>query len=154
MAEKTILDLQSASTKQCYARAARLYEDFRRNEPHSESTVLAFLSEQATTKAAATLWTIFSLVKKYLLLERNVDLGTSGRITDFLKTLSRHHKKKKAIAFNRDELFRYFRGAPSTGRKLVVKLIALTGYYGGLRSSELVALCWEDINFAQEGILV
>lgn len=94
MAEKTILDLQSKSTKQSYARAIKLYEDYRNNEPHSESTVLAFLSSQSTSKAATTLWSMFSLIKKYLLLERNFDLGTSGRITDFLKTLSRHHKKK------------------------------------------------------------
>lgn len=30
----------------------------------------------------------------------------------------------------------------------------MTGFYCGLRSCELVALYWEDLNFAQEGILV
>jgi integrase len=89
-----------------------------------------------------------------LLLEQNIDLGTSTCINDLLKTLSRHHIKKKAVAFSREELFQYFWEAPNTGRKLVAKLIAITGFYAGLRSCELVALCWEDINFSQEGILV
>jgi integrase len=30
----------------------------------------------------------------------------------------------------------------------------MTGFYGGLRSCEIVALCWEDLHFAGEGILV
>jgi hypothetical protein len=154
MAEKTVLDLQSESTKRSYVRATKTYDNFRGERPHSEATVLAFLSKEAVTKAATTLWITYSLVKKYLLLECDCDLSASGRISDFLKTLSRHHKKKKALAFNRDNLFRFFREAPSAGQDLLVKLIAITGFYGGLCSCELVALCWEDLNFAQEGILV
>jgi hypothetical protein len=41
------------------------------------------------------------------LLERDCDLGNAPRIADFLKTLSRFHKKKKACAFSRDEIFRF-----------------------------------------------
>lgn len=154
MAEKRLLDLQSESTKRGYQRAIKAYEDYRNGRPHAESLVLAFINDQSNTKAPTTLWTMYSLVKKYLLLECNFDLGAAAAISDFLKTLNRHHKKKKASAFDRDQLFDFFRNAPSTGRDLVVKLVAITGYYGGLRSCELVALCWEDINFAQEGILV
>lgn len=154
MAERTLLDLQSESTKRGYQRAVKTYEDFRDGRAHSESLVLTFLNEQSNTKAPTTLWTMYSLVKKYLLLECNFDLGAAAPISDFLKTLNRHHKKKRAAAFDREQLFDFFRNAPSTGRDLVVKLVAITGYYGGLRSCELVALCWEDINFAQEGILV
>jgi integrase len=36
----------------------------------------------------------------------------------------------------------------------VHKLVTLTGFYGGLRTCELTALTWEDIVFAEEGVLV
>jgi hypothetical protein len=40
----------------------------------------------------------------------------------------------------RDELFRFLREAPSVGKDLVTKLVALAGFYNGLRAYELVAL--------------
>ena len=154
MAERSILALQSESTKRSYSRAVKAYEDFRGDQSHSESIVLAFLSKESESKAATTLWTYFSLVKKYLLLECNFDLGSATKIVDFLKTLSRLHVKKKATAFTLDDLNKFFRGSPSIGRDLVIKLIAMTGFYGGLRSSEIVVLCWTDVCFAEEGVLI
>jgi integrase len=154
MADKIVLNLQAESTKRSYAKFSSAYEAFRAGRPHSEAIVLAFLTEESSSKAASTLWTMFSLVKKFLLLECTFDLGAAPRISEFLKTLSRYHKKKKAPAFSRDQLFQYLRGAPSMGRELVEKLVVLTGFYGGLRSSGLVALTWADIVFTAEGILV
>jgi integrase len=46
------------------------------------------------------------------------------------------------------------RDAPSFGVDLVDKLIVLCGFYGGLRSCELANLKWEDISFAEEGVLM
>jgi integrase len=34
------------------------------------------------------------------------------------------------------------------------KLVLLTGFYGGMRCCEIVALTWEDIVFSEEGVLV
>jgi len=154
MADKMILDLQAESTKRAYAKYSATYETFRSGRPHSETIFLAFLTEESKSKAASTLWTIYSLVKKYLLHECTFDIGSAPRISEFLKTLSRYHKKKKAPAFSRDDLFRFLRETPSTGRELVEKLVVLTGFYGGLRSCELVALIWSDIVFSAEGVLV
>jgi integrase len=154
MANSITLGLQAESTKRVYSKCAADYEAYRADHPHSEAIVLAFLTEASKLKAASTLWTTYSLVKKYLLLECSFDLGAASRISDFLKTLSRYHKKKKAPAFSRDELFKFLREAPNSGRSLVDKLIVLTGFYGGLRSCELVALTWADIVLTPEGILV
>ena len=80
--------------------------------------------------------------------------GNCERITNFLRTLSRHHKKKQAAAFTRDELFRFLRDAPNDGKNLVDKLIVLCGFYGGLRSTEIVTLTWEEVAFTEDGMLV
>jgi integrase len=73
---------------------------------------------------------------------------------DFLKTLAKFHKKKKAPSFTRDQMFEYLRKAPHQGKDLIIKLALLTGFYGGMRCCEIVALTWEDVVFAQEGILL
>jgi integrase len=112
------------------------------------------LAKQSEDKAPTTLWTVFSHVKKYLFLEASYDIGHSSRIIDFLKTLSRTHKKKKAAAFSRDDIFRFLREAPSEGNDLTCKLVLLAGFYGGLRGCELVALTWADLTFTKEGILL
>jgi integrase len=81
-------------------------------------------------------------------------LGAASRITDYLKTLSRYHRKTKAPAFSREQIFEYLRTAPSDGTSLVNKLVLLCGFYGGMRSSEITARRWEDVTFAVEGILI
>ena len=154
MAERIILGHQAPSTKTAYEKIARELEIFRGDQPRSEAIVLAFLAKEAESKAPTTLWTTFSLLKKNLLLEHSFDLGGAERITDFLKTLSRTHKKKKALAFSRDEVFRFLSEAPSDGHDLTRKLVLLAGLYGGLRGCELVALTWDDITFSHDGILL
>jgi integrase len=154
MAEAIILQHQASSTKAAYDRAVKDYECHRKEAPHSEVVLLSFLTLQSSTKAASTLWTIFSLVKKYLLLECEFDVGQSPRVVEFLKTLSRFHKKKKSLALSREDIFKFLRESSSEGNGLVDKLILLAGYYGGLRGCELVALTWDDITFAQEGVLL
>ena len=153
MAEANILSLQAPSTKKAYLRYVKLYEDFRGLEQHSETILLSFLVSQSSSKAPTSLWTMYSLIKKYLSLECSLELSSS-KISDYLKTLGRQHKKKKAPAFLRDDLFRYLRTAPNTGPHLLRKLVLLAGFYAGLRSCEIVALFWENLVFTDEGILL
>lgn len=154
MAEQTILSLQSESTSYSYTRYVGMYNDFRGDDEHSEDMLLRFLVRQAESMAPTTLWTIFSLVKKYLLLERRLDLGKAARITDYLKALSRFHLKKKAPSFSREDVFDYLRRASNEGKDLLTKVVLLAGFYGGLRVSELVKLTWDDVAFASEGVLI
>lgn len=153
-AEETRIELMSESTRYAYRRYAAQYENFRGHEPHSEDLVLRFLVREAESKAATTLWTAYSLLKKYLFLECDLHLGSSARITDYLKALGRAHKKRKAPAFLREDLFRFLRTAPNEGKDLVRKLVLLAGFYGGMRACEIVALAWQDVAFAQEGVLL
>jgi integrase len=154
LAQRQILDLQAESTKISYERYKRLYEESRGDTPHSEDFLLSFIADKAKCYAATTLWTMYSLLRKYLLLECSFDVGAGERIAHFLKTLTRHHLKKQAPAFTRDELFTYLRTAPSEGKSLINKLVLVVGFFGGLRSSEITALTWEDISFSSDGILV
>jgi hypothetical protein len=106
MSENEILSLYSVSTRQAYARNLKAYNTFRGEQAHSENTLLSFLTQESKTKAPTTLWTSFSLLKKYLLLECSVDLGTASRISDYLKALSRLHKKTKAPPFTRSDILK------------------------------------------------
>ena len=72
MAEQIILDAQAASTKKAYLKCSREYEEHRGDLPHSQEVFLSFLAKQSEHKAPTTLWTVFSHVKKYLLLEASM----------------------------------------------------------------------------------
>jgi integrase len=154
MAEQIRLALQSESTTYSYRRYVAMYEAFRESTEHSEDLLLRFLVQQSSSMVATSLWTVFSHLKKYLFLECKLDLGHSARITDYLKTLAKFHKKKKAPSFTREQMFEYLRTASNQGRDLTLKLALLTGFYGGMRCCEIVALNWEDVVFAEEGVLL
>ena len=100
-----ILKMQSSSTRYAYTRYVRLYEEFRGDQAHSEKILYRFLLGLGETMAATTLWTAFSLLKKYLLLECSFDIGISARITEYLKTLARLHKKKRRLPFREMNCF-------------------------------------------------
>ena len=114
----SVLKLQAESTKYAYNRYAKIYEKFRCEQAHSEDIVYRFLVGIGEYMAATTLWTAYSHVKKYLLVECAHDIGVAMRINDYLKALTRQHKKKKAPALTREQLFRFLREAPSEGKDL------------------------------------
>ena len=154
MAEQARLDLQAESTAYSYKRYVGLYEAYRAEGQHSEDLLLRFLVKQSEGMVASSLWTVFSHIKKYLLLECSLDIGRAPRITEYLKTLSKFHKKRKAPSFTREEVFDYLRRATNVGKDLLNKVVLLAGFYGGMRCCELAALLWEDVAFAAEGVLI
>jgi hypothetical protein len=71
---------------------------------------------------------MYSLVKKYLLWKNNVDLGKATLIQFFHKTLNKTHKKKKAPAFTRDQIFTWL-ARPTTPENLWKKICTLLELY-------------------------
>lgn len=92
----------------------------------------------------STLLSIYSILKKLLLLRKNLDITKYPSILDVLKNKLRNHKKKQALTFSTDQIDKFLCEAPDD-RYLVKKLVFLLGVFGGMRRSELCALTFEDI---------
>jgi len=71
-----------------------------------------------------------------------------------MSQLSRGHMPNKATAFTRDKLFTYFATAPDVGEHLRTKALALLGFFGCVRSCELVYIKLDDVRDTQQGVWV
>jgi hypothetical protein len=74
-------------------------------------------------------------------------------VMDFLKKIDKNHTKKKSAVFSRDDIDRYIKEA-SEPEFMVTKLVALFSLFGGLRKSEVSALCVEDVTSSTDFLVV
>jgi hypothetical protein len=109
-----VLSAQAHTTQKAMDRAVQSFTSFNVSGEISEDTVLSWLVSCSTKYTPTSLWTMFSLLKKYLLWQKKVDLGKAPNIQQFLKTLNKTHKKKKAPAFTREQIYEYLDNIPTT----------------------------------------
>jgi hypothetical protein len=134
-------------------RAVNSFFLFNFTNPITEDTILVWLASKTPEYTPTSLWTMYSLVKKYLLWKNNVDLGKATLIQSFLKTLNKTHKKKKAPAFTRDQIFTWL-ARLTTPENLWKKICTLLELYGTLRTSEALHVEWKEVQEAVDGLIV
>jgi hypothetical protein len=137
-----IKDNYSVKTIKAIDRVAEHFHAWRGNAPISEEGLLNYFEELSTTKAPTTLWTELSLLRRHLLLDHKVDLGNTPSVQALLKSLEKKHIKKQSKCFAREELFRYLRETPNEKENLLIKLVAVIGFYCTARTCELLPLTW------------
>jgi hypothetical protein len=72
------------------------------------------------------------------------------RLTLLLKRYeSISSKKKKAEVFTVEQIYEFLKKDVNVGKILLVKLVAIVGYYGALRCSELVSLEFQNFTKVQ-----
>jgi integrase len=148
-----VLSNQAQTTRKAMDRAVAAFLFYNTTNPISEENILAWLNHISPNYAPTSLWTMYSLLKKYLLWEMRIDLGKAPLIQQFLKTLSKTHKKKHAPAFTREEVFAFL-DTPTTPETLWKKLAVLFAVYGALRTSETIPITWADIQEIMTGIFL
>jgi integrase len=137
---RQILRAMHPSTSAAYHKCVRAYTEYRGGREDSEEIVVQWLASLKADYKASSLWSMFSLVKKFLRVERRLDLGSAPSVRDFLKCTGANEPVRHAAAFNRDQIMTYLKDSAQTDANLVTKLVLGLGFLGGLRVSELVNL--------------
>ena len=75
-------------------------------------------------------------------------------LKNFLKAIEKDTTRKQSLILSKEELFTFFNTAPNDGKNLVRKAIAVVGYFGGLRCSELLNLDFNDVTIDSENITI
>ena len=153
--EGVVKDAMAPATLAAYNKYSKLYEEFRGECSYGESSVLSFLQSRAHDEdrpwKASTLWTVLSCMKRYLELEKNVELKPLDRIHDYLKCLGKDQESRKAPAFSKEQIFLFLRNRKSEGATLVDKLVLAVGYFGALRCAEIEKLKFSNIEEREDG---
>ncbi|XP_031338472.1 uncharacterized protein LOC116177141 [Photinus pyralis] len=119
----------------------------------NEVVLLAHFQELSEVFQPTSLWTKFSMIKKTLLLNKNVNIGNYAKLTQFLKNVSKGHVSKKSSVLTREDILKFLRQAPNH-EYLLVKVALIFGIYGGCRRQELCDMLISDVEDRGEVIVV
>jgi integrase len=158
LASETIESLQPPKSKYRYEREYNQFLEWCKNEcimkgPYTENMLLAYLGELSKKFAATTLWTVYSMLKKTILIKNSQDISSMMKVIAFLKRQSADHMTKKASIFSREQIQKFMKDARDEDY-LHVKVAVLLGLYGACRKSELLALTIDDITKSGEHLMV
>lgn len=77
-----------------------------------ENVLLAYFQEQSTFKTPATLWSLYSVLKSMINLQRNVNIGNYNELLAFLKNKSKGYTSAKPKIFTDEEITKFIEEAP------------------------------------------
>jgi hypothetical protein len=147
----------SAGSRSVYERRIKQFVDFAsEHEGKPTATVLLeFVNELASVYCASTLWSILSMVKRYLELQLNFSVELQApNVGMFLKNREKREEKKRSSTFSMENLNIFVRTAPENGKVLVQKVTLIVGVYGLLRKAELLSLQWDNVTIGNDAVRI
>lgn len=120
----------------------------QQNLTESMESVLKFFDDLAPNYAPSSLWQGYSCLNKYYVTYKGwKSFNDAPFLKNYLKKFEKESAaKKKSMIFSKEQIFDFLNNAPGDDRRVLVRQAATAiGYYGGLRSAELVALEFDDV---------
>jgi len=74
---------------------------------------MAYFSEASSKYKPTTLWSMYSMLKKTVIVKHNVDFKNYCRLRAFLKTNADGHQSKQSLVFTPDEIHKFIVKAPN-----------------------------------------
>lgn len=106
--------------------------------------VFQLLLLQSILFSPTSLWTKYSMLKKTLLVNQNVNIGKYHKLGEYLKQSSKGYEAKKSKVLTREEVLKFVHEAPDE-TFLMVKTALLFGVFGGCRRQELVNMMVDHV---------
>jgi len=136
-----------AKSKEIYLAAYRKFEIFLKSEKQyepnlvpTEEMLLNYFHHLKTVQKQqpTSIWSIYSRLNGVLKRKFRVSLKTFPNVTNLLKSYEVGHRVKKANVFTPQQIEDMIMDLELTSRYwLVRKVVALVGYFGGMRNIEL-----------------
>lgn len=79
----------------------------------TEDAVLAYFKELSIKLSAATLWSVYSMLKATLALRNNIMINQFSRVICFLKAKSKGYTPKKSNTFSKENIDFFLENAPN-----------------------------------------
>lgn len=84
------------------------------------------------------------MIKKMLMVKKNIDISSYHKLISFLKNNSVGHEAKKAMVLSKDDVIKFITEAPDE-MHLMTKVALIFGTYGACRREELTNMSVNDI---------
>ncbi|KAK5643353.1 hypothetical protein RI129_007198 [Pyrocoelia pectoralis] len=135
------------------------YEKFERwcnenkIEAISENVLLGYFELQRRKYKASTLWTIYSMLRSCLNINKNIDISKYNKLQAFLKRASQHYTPRKSKILEEDNINKFIQVADDK-TYLAMKVILIMGYNGACRREELTNMSVDDVEYRADSIVV
>lgn len=149
-----IIEAMAPSTRHAYEHYREKYLSFRGMRPDSRDTVNDFLVQERRICKPSTLRVILSHVRKYLLLERKMELGDMNLANLYLKSEEKRDPTKSAPCFTKEQVNQYLHMLDDSDATLATRLLIQIGSFAGLRSGELHDLLFSDIEIRDKALKI
>lgn len=103
----------------------------------NETVLLGYFGDLAKTFAPSSLWSKYSMVKKTLIVNKNINIANYYKLMEYLKQTSKGYKAKKSKILSREDVLKFIYKAPNE-TFLMKKVALIFGIFGGCRRQELV----------------
>ncbi|KAJ6645218.1 hypothetical protein Bhyg_00422 [Pseudolycoriella hygida] len=107
-----------------------------------ETVVAAYFSDLAPKYAPTTLWSNYSMLKRMLICNHNVNIKSYSQLISFLKTIADGYECKNSKVFSAAEVKRFIDEAPDD-RFLATKVVLIFGVIGACRGDEITNILHE-----------
>lgn len=118
-----------------------------------ENVMLAFFLERSKTLSPATLWSVYSMLKLAISLERNEDISKYKKLIAFIKRKNDGYEPRKSKVFTKEQITDFLVKAPNQSY-LAMKVIAIMGVAGACRTDEIYKMKVSDIELKQDIAIV
>lgn len=154
---RLVKESMARSTLRNYDTYVRLFESYRadRDSPgYCSELYQEFMMHVAEKYRGSTMAVIGSIIRKYMLVEKGVDVVPDPVVGAVVKSKRKKEKVDHAGVFTAREIMDYLLGLSDEDDFLSKKLMILFGALGGLRASELVQLRFEDVTVEEYGLVI
>jgi integrase len=151
-----ILGSMAPSTRRGYDKFVSSFKAFRGDRDEDLDCFKDWMIHLYTVDnmRASTIKTAVSFVRRYLEIEQGICVATWRGAYQLLKGMSKGQLPDKSDAFPREAVREYLAQGGFDGGELVRKLVIAIGFYGGLRSAELVPLEFKNVTVEDVGLKV
>lgn len=111
-AMNAILPKKSADRYLQAYEVVRNWQKSYRTKSLDERVIMAYFSEASAKYKPSTCWSMYSMLKKTMIVKHNVDLKNYCRLRAFLKTNSDGYQSKQSLVFTPEGLRKFIVDAP------------------------------------------
>lgn len=132
----TSIDRQS---RHKYETAYKRFTDWcaeKKIDQPTESDCLAFFIERGNCLKPNSLWTEYSMINTFLVVEKSVDLKQFSSLTEFMKSRALGYKSKTSKIFTKKQIVQFVRDAPD----LDYLMMKVGGHYSILLVGHIIVV--------------
>jgi hypothetical protein len=111
VAEGTLSNLLPTKSREVYEKEFANFEAWCRENKKvqniSENVLIAYFDMQSKTKKSSTLWSIYSMLRSCLNINKNVDISRYAKLQAFLKKQGENYQPKKSKILEVEDICRF-----------------------------------------------